>query len=259
MKRYIGPLESYHNPNNYTCKYQTDISGKKSYFFNDFGYRKTNKEFNSGYKIYVSGCSLTFGVGLDIDETWVYKISEKIEVYRNEPVQLWNFAHGGASNDYIVKSMLRQINCDEPNLAILMMTHKNRKEYNNSLIDSELIGPWNKTKYANNYYNFYSEENGFINFLKNLLLFQSYCKSKNIPYLISCVDYKDFKDERLLRNTTSRDLMELIDFTKILEFGIWDKNIALDLAADMSHPGEKANSFFSSLVFKEIKERIKNI
>jgi len=49
---------------------------KKVYYYNSLGYRGEESNEKSKYKIFISGCSYTFGFGLNIEETWGYNFKK---------------------------------------------------------------------------------------------------------------------------------------------------------------------------------------
>lgn len=125
---------------------QTDIS----YNLNSFGYR--TKEFSqidhSAFKILVSGCSFTFGVGLPLEEVWVEKLATKIRQKYDIPVEVINLAKGGESGDYIVRTISQTLNILKPNFVFGYFPHFARREYitldeNEPEIRGYSFGPWN--------------------------------------------------------------------------------------------------------------------
>src|SRR4051812_27827148 len=93
-------------------KYDTDQSGTKTYRFNSLGFR--GEEFNPDARkhIFCCGCSYLVGVGLDYEET---VLSHFKRAYANawrlreQDVNLLNFSMASASNDYIARTLVSQI------------------------------------------------------------------------------------------------------------------------------------------------------
>ncbi len=85
----------------------------------------------------------------------------------------------------------------EPALVLGAFTHNNRSEYlaNGTICN---IGPWRvqdsedrigtpTVEIAEAFYDYYSDELGSINAIKNILLTQEFLKSRKIPYLFSWI------------------------------------------------------------------------
>jgi len=100
--------------------------------FNSAGYRCD--EFNPGAaaKIFVSGCSHTFGEGLRREDTWPVRFAELYAEKRGLPpseVCLMNFAAGGACNEYIATSLMIQANLNKPDLILAHFTDPSRTQF----------------------------------------------------------------------------------------------------------------------------------
>src|ERR1044072_3782329 len=82
------------------------------YRFNSLGYRSAEFDPTARLKIFVSGCSYTFGLGVRLDRA-----------------NLQNFSQIGASNGYIARTIIRQCDRVRPDLAVIAFTHRERTEY----------------------------------------------------------------------------------------------------------------------------------
>src|SRR5262245_53776473 len=81
-----------------------DRSGTKTYRFNSLGFRGPEPSPDARARIFVCGCSYTFGVGLNAEEVWADKVKNRVAAaWGLDPMQvdLLNFSQGGASNCYI--------------------------------------------------------------------------------------------------------------------------------------------------------------
>jgi hypothetical protein len=99
-----------------------------TYILNDYGFRSknfSNLEEDAGkFKILVSGCSHTFGIGNRLEETWPVKFAEMIP-----NSVLYNVALGGQSMDYSVRSIYRTIDVFKPDLVAMMWPPVGRFEF----------------------------------------------------------------------------------------------------------------------------------
>ena len=234
-----------------TDKFGPDKSKKIKYRLNSLGFR--GEEFNekSKFKIFVAGCSHTFGLGINWEDTWGYKFKEirrERKRYKLEDVCLMNFGVSGCSNNYIARNIINQCNITKPDILIILFTHKIRTEYLNKDEIAQIgIGHVNQNvQSAIDYYTYYTDEIGHANLLRNILLVQVFCKLKKIKYIFSVKDYEDINDKNILDNSACKDLYSLIDKKNICDFTL--KKI--DKAAEKIHCGPKSNKKFAMNLYK---------
>ena len=178
--------------------YGLDTSETKTYYFNSLGFR--SEEFDPGapVKLFVCGCSQTLGTGVDFEESWAFLFKQKLAEQRGLPessVNLMNFSHGGASNDYITRTLIEQCSRVRPDVVVAGFTHMNRFE----MIDETMafpLGPVDLEEYAEAGGK-YAELKRLAEFLtlgtdeiqqkirmiKNVLLFQYFCRNRDIPFI----------------------------------------------------------------------------
>ena len=102
------------------------------YHFNSFGYRGEEFDPAARLKIFVSGCSYTFGLGVERDQTWPALLKKQLSAKLDVPfdrTNLQNFSQIGASNGYIARTIIRQCDRARPDLAVIAFTHRERTEY----------------------------------------------------------------------------------------------------------------------------------
>jgi|GEM_PF-5020454 len=236
-----------------------DILGdNKEYTFNSLGYR--SEEYNPKAKkhIFVCGCSYTFGVGLDIEETWpsIFKeIYSKDYQYKSGDVNILNFSVPDHSNDYITRILIDQANRVKPNMIIANFTHSNRTEY----IDGDKVSyifPESAqfSSDAQNYYSYYTDELGFINTVKNMLLLQFFCRTNNIALMISWIELEKLTDNKFTSNPVCSSFLSLLDKKSLCDFRL----NYYDYASDKNHPGLKSNIQFAYQLFKFYKKSFSN-
>jgi len=231
--KYTGSLQDHWKRD--SVNYCGDTSGKVLYRFNEYGFRETNCDLEKPVT-FVCGCSNTFGVGLNYEDTWAYKLG----------LNHLNFSQGGASNAYIARTLIMQSEKYKPELIIAHFSYIDRIDY--LVVDkpysSVAIGKWvledknhkGITGWANNYYSHYSDIDGTYLTLINMLLLQSYCQLNNIPLILMCVDTK-----RFILNTDMQNLRKMIN---LQDFSLNDFNC--DRAHDGRHWGEKTNTAFAN-------------
>jgi len=150
------------------------IDANITYKFNSYGFR--SDEFSSEPNIVFLGCSHTVGIGLPLESTWPYLISNQLQLKR------FNLGIGASSNDTAFRLALTWISKLKPKLVIFLSTDEYRLELHteNTIAD---IGPW-----SNNQGHFYKEwvtncNNSKLNYLKNKLAVQQICMDNNIKFL----------------------------------------------------------------------------
>jgi hypothetical protein len=229
-------------------RFDSDKSGTKEYKLNSLGFR--GEEYNplAKKRIFVIGDSSTFGVGLNIEETWPYRFKEKYAKkyrYKIESVNIMNFAVGGVSNDFITRTILSQCKRVKPDLLIILFSYVSRTEY----VEGKIIEPiysYAKFEVARDYYIYYTEEIGFINFLKNLLLIQYFCKVHDINYIFCAIEYKRLNHGRIRSNAIIKSLIKLVDKQYFCDFTLGKE----DQAVDRWHRGPKSNEIFANKLLK---------
>jgi hypothetical protein len=115
------------------------------YRLNSLGYRSDEFDPHARIKIFVCGCSYTFGMGVPYEETWPIRLARLIAAKNHlseHDVLVQNFAQIGASNDYIARTIVQQCERARPDLAVVAFTHLNRAEY---LAGTKItnLGYWN--------------------------------------------------------------------------------------------------------------------
>jgi hypothetical protein len=236
-----------------------------SYSFNSLGYR--GEEFNSKARavIYLCGCSHAFGSGIKWEQTFGYIFRELYCRYRNvasDEVNLQNFSSIGASNDYIARTIATQLGCFRPSLVIAYFTSRTRKEYVRgqriiSLQPTLLSGSFATTSGARgkhhieasyDYYAFYTDELGFIDSMKNMLLVQSLCKNQDVPYVFAWQDFADLENPKFTRNSICKSYLDMLDRRRICDFSL--RSMETDKAGDGIHSGPRTNELFARALFR---------
>jgi hypothetical protein len=250
--------------------YGTDRSGTKSYRFNSLGFRSEEHDPDAAATIFVCGCSNAFGLGLNVEESWVHQFKLAYAAERGlnpSDVNLLNFSQGAASNDYITRTLLTQCAQVRPDLVIAQFSPMYRCE---SYVDGQpfcigtglwgisawvrfLAVPWTMKSTvmrriwrASGHARRYSPESGLADTLRNMLLLQFYCRANGIRCVMTWSDRRRLDDPALRDNPALAPLIALLDRACLCDFAIRDPDILTDAAADGRHPGPATNAAFAA-------------
>ncbi len=253
--------------------YGTDLTGSKSYRFNSLGFRGEEHDPDAAATIFVCGCSNAFGLGLNVEETWVHRFKLAYAEKRGlspADVNVLNFSQGAASNDYITRTLLTQCAEVRPDLVIAQFSPMYRCE---SFVDGQpycigtglwgistwvrfLAVPWQikgtvlrRIWQASGHARRYTAESGLANALRNMLLLQFYCRARAIRCVMTWTDRHRLDDAALRENPALAPLIALLDPTCFGDFAIRDPDILTDAAADGRHPGPATNAVFAARLF----------
>lgn len=248
--------------------YGLDESETKTYYFNSLGFR--GEEFNpdARVKLFVCGCSQSLGVGLNLEETWAYLFKQRLAEHRGLPessVNLMNFSHGGASNDYIARTLVEQCSRVRPDMVVAGFTHMNRFE----LIDEEMsfpLGPVDLDEYQQAGGKYVElkrlaelltlgtdEIQQKVRMIKNVLLFQYFCRARGIPFIFFLFESIRRDDlPQALSIPTTEPLYHQIDFDLLAPI---EPGIRVDRAADGLHPGPQSQQLMVESAWKTFSAR----
>jgi hypothetical protein len=236
----------------------SDHSGLIEYAFNSHGYRGAEFDPQAEVAVFAVGCSHAFGVGVAAEQTWPSVFCRGFAGHyglSTGRLNLQNFSQGAASNDYIARVILTQCARVEPALVLGAFTHDDRSEY---LADRGAcnIGPWRvkdpedqigspTAEIADAFYDYYSDELGNINAIKNILLTQEFLKSRQIPYLFSWIGGGLSGRPGGVSHPVIGRMLELVDRAHLCPGSIVDDDIFVDRAADRAHPGPQSHARFA--------------
>jgi hypothetical protein len=234
-----------------------DESETKSYRFNSLGFRSEEFDPDAPLKLFVCGCSQTFGVGVDVEESWSFLFRKRLAEQRGLPessVNLMNFSQGGASNDYIARTLIEQSSLVQPDAIVAGFTHMSRFE----ILDETMavhLGPVDleefdkaggnpEIKRLAEFLTLGTDETQQkIRMIKNVLLFQYFCRSRDIPYVFFF--FESFLKEDLLAALSlppTETLYEQIDLDLLVPIS---RATRVDRAADGLHPGPRSQELLA--------------
>ena len=102
-----------------------------TYKFNDYGFRceQNFDEVCTDFKILVSGCSMTVGVGVAYEHAWPQKFKELVgKMPAGHEIALYNLAQSSVSPDYVVRSIYKTIDLIAPDVVVVCWPPKTRFE-----------------------------------------------------------------------------------------------------------------------------------
>ena len=166
------------------------------YKFNSHGFRC--EEFGNSDNAVFLGCSNTAGIGIPIETTWPYLVSQELNL------TCYNLGVGGGSNDLAFRISLHYLKILKPKILFLLSPDSARIEILNTNNVISIV-PNHREHEFGNYYKLYlsNDDNLSINQQKNILAIKSLCNTYNIKFV--CID-----DPFAIENNSidlSRDLM----------------------------------------------------
>jgi hypothetical protein len=248
--------------------YGNDQSKTKTYHFNSLGFRGEELDPDSPLKLYVCGCSFSFGTGLDIEESWAFRFKEKLAERRGLPVSsvnLLNFSQGGASNDYISRTLIEQSARVRPDVIVAGFTQMNRFE----LLDETTafyFQPSQLEKYAaaggkraelgklGEFLYLGTDENlEKIRMIKNMLLLQYFCRREDIPFVFFMFESLMREDlPAALSTPLTQPLFDEVDFDLLVPI---EPGTKVDHAIDEFHPGPRSQGLMAEAAMQTFQAR----
>jgi len=171
-----------------------DRTGQIEYRINELGFRGEDVSEQSIRRLFVFGCSHTFGTGLNEKDIWCEHFRQSYASRLKVPpsqVNLLNFGCGGASNAEIARTCLVQCASMRPDLAIVMFTDQSRLEriHGDRVIS---LGPWSVEHgtdeirpIAADLYRNHNDETAALDSVKNMLLCQYFFQAQGVEYILA--------------------------------------------------------------------------
>lgn len=239
---------------------------ERAYEFNSLGFRGSEYDPNAPFRVFVCGCSYTFGMGVDTDETWPVVFTRLAAAELGVPVErslVQNFSQIGASNNYLARTLVKQCDLAPPTLAIAAFTHVSRTEY---LDGKELInlGYWNigpdrldpaeSDSPGKRFFRQYSHHSGLQNLLVNMIFFQKAMESRGIPYIVVRAEKESFEGIQEKIPIALSDYYQVLDKSRISRASIRRPGIRVDTAD--RHPGPQSHERFAQALASEFRGRL---
>jgi hypothetical protein len=248
--------------------YGADESKSKTYSFNSLGFRGEEFDPDAPVKLFVCGCSMTFGTGLNLEESWPFLFKQKLAQQRGlaeSAVNLVNFSQGGASNDYITRTLIEQSSRVRPDVIVAGFTHMSRFElldettafhFQAALLEgyAHAGGKYAEMGKLGEFLFLGTDEiQAKVRQIKNVLLLQYFCRSRDIPLVFFFLESLNRSDlPSALSVPSAQPLFEEIDFDSLapVQPATW-----IDLAADRLHPGPRSQELMAEAARKTFRAR----
>lgn len=151
-----------------------------SYAFNSHGFR--SDEF-SGDGIVFLGCSLTAGIGMDLERTWTQIVSTTLGLKN------WNLGQGGGSNDTCFRLGNHWIPLLKPKIVCMLSPSKYRLEIVTPERPETYLPNSDRSHKQKLYRDWLSTDvNGKLNATKNIRALQFLCNEHRIPFHYMTID-----------------------------------------------------------------------
>jgi hypothetical protein len=171
-----------------------------TYSFNSNGFR--DQEFDNRECGIAIGCSFTLGVGLPLNATWPYMLSQYTGIH------VWNLASGGASIGTVFRIFEHYFVKFKPKFVCILMPPSSRfefKDHNNNFSIIQPLVPGTHVLFAKDWLS--QEFNGIIDRKKTMLAIDNICKHFNVPLVFNDSDSQNNFDQFRASNDLARDLM----------------------------------------------------
>jgi len=243
-------------------------------------------------KLVANGCSFTEGHKNKANNQppdWVWPSYFK---QASEISEVENLAKEGASNDRIVRTTLEYFNKNSKNDTILIIQHTtpNRKEWYNTdhkmwmgYVNNEdnILYDLKTVKYTADDIDMLRNDTATqrkiihqykglvesditetINYFKNIILLQNFCKNNNIPCLhiglsARCLPRFYFKEskETIANNEYCKQLYNMIDQSIFCDKFLTDICRGYEESPTDGHPNEAGHELIFRYIYNEIKKR----
>lgn len=221
--------------------------GPIQYAYNSLGFRCDEFNLNSSNQTIFIGCSMTFGEGLNLQDTWAKKVFDKIACSDKTQTTFINLSIPGASWDYISRVTLQTVPLLTPKRVILYLPDMTRRE---AILPDEFdhVTPYHWVIGAGRDHPYCAGleitgvEWGYYAYraIMNLRVIENICKCHNVELIIMCWDRK----VRKLLTEFNIFYGRYIDLPA-LPRGEDNKEF---YARDGSHPGIEANAAIARYV-----------
>ncbi len=240
---------SEHAPGRTTHQQGMDRSGTILYAFNSLGYRSEEVNPAAKFRLCVIGESHAFGLGVTFEATFGYRLKQHIATALGlglHEVNLINLSVGGASADYCVRTIFRQLADFAVDLLVFQLPREDRTEYvegndflslNVSAVDLGMIKDAPPPLLA--FCDYYAPSVGQINLMKNALMAQAFLKERRINVVLAT------HNPQFSQNTLPylQPFFAQLDPGAVLQHSFFAARA--DKAADNTHAGPRSHAAFA--------------
>ena len=211
--------------------------GKEEKSFNEHGYRSDSFDGDNGFLFL--GCSITFGYGLEREESWPWIVGKSFDV----PV--WNVAIAGQGDDVCFLNAKKWIPKLNPKVVCMLLPPSGRFKFfdiddeslNNQFMNWKIVEREKEIKFPW----LFNVKNLYVHTLKNILSIKTLCDEQNVPLVLksSAIQNRSIWDKLYLMRTKE-----------------WEAYWLGDVAQDGQHPGPKWHKRMADKYIKEIEKCI---
>jgi len=214
-----------------------------SYTFNQYGFRSEDFVTNSvNDSVLFLGCSLTAGIGVDLESSWAYKVASSLGL------RCYNLGVGASSADTCFRLAHHWIPRLRPKYVMMLTPSNTRMEM---MLENELVNLMpNMSEYIENHYEgmlngFYNgwlshPANSEMNRLKNVMGVQTICNSNGgIPFIEITVESswsRRDREESWIRDKPQPD------------------RVKANIGRDLMHPGRGWHERTAQLFMEKLSE-----
>lgn len=147
--------------------------GEFTYKFNSHGFRAD--EFSNEPSVMFIGCSMTMGVGIELENTWAHMVARDLGLKNH------NLATGGSSNDASFRLFNHWHRIHRPELVVYYSPPRERMEI--VTLDRKMVNLLPQGHVVDNMYKQWilAHYNGEFNQQKNVMAVELLCRESNIP------------------------------------------------------------------------------
>jgi len=195
--------------------------------------------------VVILGCSHTWGVGLDEDETWAHHVSQ----HNTKLLRYWNLGQPGASPETCVRILYSCEKVINPKIIIVCWPVISRRERLTKSTALNLLGTDKTLRYEDH-------ESDMNNFLKCVFFLEKYAEVNR------CTTFHLFADNVIDLKTWNKDIKILEDYTVKNCWPYWDRHEQRQLqgpskARDGLHYGEPNHKRFAEIFLKRFGQKLR--
>jgi hypothetical protein len=211
------------------------------YSFNSAGYRSEELDPQASFRLCVLGESHGVGTGVEFDRTVGQRFKTHLSDALDLPetaVNVVNLSVDGASADYCIRTLIRQIDIVLPDLVFLNMPAVDRMEdygpktaqnYHISGVDLDRFEEMPEP--IQGFFDLYNPHLGYMNQVRNALMFQMACHLRGVEHIIAAPILKP----RRFATPILEPMFKQLDRDRIMLNMFFQ--VRVDLAADDAHAG----------------------
>lgn len=193
--------------------------------------------------VVILGCSHTWGVGLEPDETWAHHVSQ----HNTDRLRYWNLGQPGAGPDTVVRILYSCEKVINPNMIIVMWPEMSRRERLEDFANN-LHGTDEKLRFENH-------KTDLNNFLKNVFFLEKYAEKNQ------CKTFHCFAQDSYHEHIKGLNVLE--EYTIKNCWPYWDKfeqRVPYNepsLASDGEHYGVEHHERFAEIFLQRFGTKLK--